>query len=98
MRRGDGAKVTGLTPGDLTTCPRGRVARGGAARGGQKSAEAIRAAAHGGEGPNMEGRQGADPSTDEGDAAKMAERPEASRRVAGGTRESTARARQTSAV
>ena len=46
----------------------------------------------------MEDRQGADPSTDEGDAAKMAERPETSRRVAGGTRESTARARQTSAV
>jgi len=98
MRRVDGAKVTGLTPGDLTTCPRGRVAPGGAARGGQKSAEAIRAAAHGGEGPNMDDRQGANASTAGGDADRMAEMPEASRRVAGGTRESRVRQRQTVAA
>ena len=66
--------------------------------GEQKSAEAIVAAAHGGEGPNREDRQGANASTDEGDAARMAERPEDSRRVAGGTRQSTGRERQASAA
>jgi len=51
MQRVDGAKVTRLTPGGLLVChalgtPRGEP------KGKQKSAEAIIAAAHGGEGPN----------------------------------------------
>ena len=46
----------------------------------------------------MVGRQGAEASTNEGDARRKAEMPEDSRRVAGGTRESTERERQTSAA
>jgi len=64
----------------------------------QKSAEGIVAVAHGGEGPNVLGRKGAGTSMGEGDADRMAERPEDSRRVAGGTRESKGRERQASAV
>ena len=45
MRRVDGAKVTRLTPGDLFVCRRLARLRG-VAMGGQKSAEAIGAAAH----------------------------------------------------
>jgi RNA-directed DNA polymerase len=64
----------------------------------QKSAEGIVAAAHGGKGPNMEGRMGAEVSTDEGDVQRMAEMPKDSRKVAGGTRKNTERERQASAA
>jgi RNA-directed DNA polymerase len=64
----------------------------------QKSAEGIVVAAHSNEGPNMEGRMGAETSMDEGDAQRMAEMPKDSRRVAGGTRQSTERERQASAA
>jgi RNA-directed DNA polymerase len=64
----------------------------------QKSAEGIVVAAHGDEGPNMEGRRGAETSMDETDAQRKAERPEDSRKVAGGTRKNTARERQASAA
>jgi RNA-directed DNA polymerase len=64
----------------------------------QKSAEGIVVAAHSDEGPNMEGRMGAEVSMDEGDAKRMAEMPKDSRRVAGGTRKSTERERQVSAA
>ena len=66
--------------------------------GKQKSAEGIVAAMRGSEGLNMEDRQGTEISTDEGDADRMAEMPEDSRRVAGGTRKSTERERQASAA
>jgi len=46
----------------------------------------------------MDDRQGANASTAGGDADRMAEMPEASRRVAGGTRESRVRQRQTVAA
>lgn len=64
----------------------------------QKSAEGIVVAAHGDKGPNMEGRRGAEISMDEGDAQRKAEKPEDSRKVAGGTRKNTARERQASAA
>ena len=52
----------------------------------QKSAEGILVVAHSDEGPNMEGRRGAETLMDEADAHRKAERPEDSRKVAGGTR------------
>jgi hypothetical protein len=59
MRRVYGGKVTRLTLGGLFACldwlPKSRDV----GMGGQKSAEGIVAAAHGGEGPNMEDRKGA---------------------------------------
>lgn len=64
----------------------------------QKSAEGILVAAHSDEGPNMEGRRDAETSMDERDAQKKAEKPEDSRKAAGGTRENTARERQTFAA
>ena len=62
--------------------------------GGQKSAEAVVAAAHGGEGPNTRSRTGTEHSMPEGGADKRAERPERARRAGGGTAEGTGRARQ----
>jgi RNA-directed DNA polymerase len=62
--------------------------------GGQKSAEAVVAAAHGGEGPNTRSRTGTEHSMPEGGADKRAERPERARRAGGGTAEDTGRARQ----
>lgn len=51
------------------------------------------------EGPNREGRRGtAETSMDEGEGHRMGEMPKDSRTVAGGTRKSTARERQTSVV
>jgi RNA-directed DNA polymerase len=64
----------------------------------QKSAEGILVAAHSDEGPNLEGRRDAETSMDEGDARRKAEKPEDSRKVAGGTRKDTARERQKSAA
>jgi RNA-directed DNA polymerase len=64
----------------------------------QKSAEGIVVTAQSDEGPNMEGRKGTETSTDEGDADRMDEKPEHSRKVAGGTRENTLRERQASAA
>lgn len=64
----------------------------------QKSAEGIVVAAHGDEGPNMEGRRGTETSMDEGDAHRKAEKPEDSRKAADGIRENTARERQASAA
>jgi hypothetical protein len=46
----------------------------------------------------MVGRQGAEASTNEGDAPRKAEKPEDSRRVAGGTCKSMVRERQTFAA
>jgi len=62
--------------------------------GEQKSAEAIVAAAHGGEGPNTRSRTGTERSMPEGDADKKAGKPERTRRVGGGTAEGTGRAHQ----
>ncbi len=42
---------------------------------------------HGGEGPNMERREGTGTSMDEGDAERMAEMPKDARKVADGIRE-----------
>ncbi len=50
------------------------------------------------EGPNMVGRLGAETSTNDGDAHRKAAMPEDSRMVAGGTRKSTERERQTFAA
>ena len=46
------------TRGDLTVCHNGLTPSRGGVMNGQKSAEGIVAAAHGGEGPNMEDRKG----------------------------------------
>lgn len=54
--------------------------------GGQKSAEGIVVAAHGGEDPNMRSRKGTEFSMDEGDADRMAEMPEDPVREADGIR------------
>ncbi len=64
----------------------------------QKSAEGIVVAAHGDEGPNMEGRRGTETSMNEGDAHKKAEMPEDSRKAADGIRKNTERERQTFAA
>jgi len=61
----------------------------GVVMGEQKSAEAIVAAAHGGEGPNTRSRTGTERSMPEGDADKKAGKPERTRRVGGGTAEGT---------
>jgi len=50
------------------------------------------------EGPNMEDRRGAELSMDEGDADRMAEMLEDSRKAAGGTRRGMERERQASTV
>src|SRR3989442_677873 len=63
--------------------------------GEQKSAEAVVAAAHGGEGPNTRSRTGTMRSRREEDADTRAERPERPRRVGGGTAEGTGVERQT---
>ena len=47
------------TRGDLSVCLDGLPTPRGAGKDVQKSAEGIVAAAHGGEGPNMEDRKGA---------------------------------------
>jgi len=60
----------------------------------QKSAEAIIAAAHSGEGPNMRSRVGSKRSMSEIDADETAEMPERSRKVGGGTAEVTTPVRQ----
>lgn len=62
--------------------------------GAQKSAEAVVAAAHGGDGPNTWRRTGAEHSMREGDAARRAGRPEGPRRVGDGTAERTGIERQ----
>jgi len=93
MRRVDGATVTRLTLGGLRACP-WLAAPQGAVMGAQKSAEAVVAAAHGGDGPNMRRRTGAEHSMREGDAARRAGRPEGPRRVGGGTAERTGIERQ----
>ena len=64
--------------------------------GEQKSAEGIVVMSHGGEGPNMEDRMGADTSMDEGDADRMTEKSEDSRKAAGGTSRGPERERQAS--
>ena len=66
----------------------------GEARGEQKSAEVVVAAAHGSEGPNRRSRVGSKRSMSEEDAAQKAEKPERSRKVGGGTAEDTTPARQ----
>ena len=97
MRRVDGAKVTRLTPGDLLVC-HWLVKSRDVTKGKQKSAEVIVAAAHGGEEPNTWSRTGAERSMPEGDADKMAERPERTRRAGGGTAEGTGRVHQAGTV
>ena len=67
-------------------------------KGKQKSAEVIVAAAHGGEGPNTWSRTGTERSMPEGDADKMAERPERTRRAGGGTAEGKGGERQAPAA
>ncbi len=63
--------------------------------GGQKSAEAVLATAHGSEGPNTESRTGTERSMSGGDAGKRAEMPERTLRVGGGTAEGRGNVRQT---
>ena len=70
------------------TLPRGEV------RDEQKSAEAVVAAAHGGEGPNRRSRFGSKRSMSEEDVDEKAGKPERSRKVGGGTAEDTTPARQ----
>ncbi len=62
--------------------------------GGQKSAEAILAISHDGEGPNTRGRTDTRRSMHEEDADQRVERPERTRSVGGGTAEGTSAARQ----
>jgi len=97
MRRVDGAKVTRLTPGDLSVCPV-LVMPQGVAKGGQKSAEVILAAAHGGEGPNRRNGTGTERSMPEGGEDKKAEKLERARSVGSGTAEGTGGARQAGTV
>ena len=59
MRRVYGGKVTRLTLGGLFACLDWLSMSRDIEMGGQKSAEGTVAAAHGGEGPNMEDRKGA---------------------------------------
>src|SRR3972149_1816628 len=66
----------------------------GVVKGEQKSAEAVVAAAHRGEGPNERSRVGSKRSMSEKDAAQKAERPQRRREVGGGTAEGTTPARQ----
>jgi hypothetical protein len=53
-----GGKKVRNTRGDLSVCLDWLTPPEGGATDGQKSAEGIVAAAHGGEGPNMEDRKG----------------------------------------
>lgn len=53
-----GGKWVRNTRGDLSVCLDWLPRSEGFGMGGQKSAEGIVAAAHGGEGPNMEDRKG----------------------------------------
>jgi hypothetical protein len=89
MRRVDGAKVTRLTPGDLSVCsgPTRSWARKVARRtmGRQKSAEAKVAASHAANGPNTWSRPGTEHSMRPGDVASRAERPERPEKASGGT-------------
>ncbi len=73
----------------------GPVASGGAAKGGQESAEAIVAAWHCGEGPNMRSGTCTERSMREEDADTRAEQPERSLSVGGGTAEGRETERQT---
>jgi RNA-directed DNA polymerase len=66
--------------------------------GERKSAEAIVAAAHGGEGPNTKRRTGPMRSMSDGDADKRARKPERPRRAGGGTAEGTGIERQADAA
>ncbi len=94
MRRVDGVKVTRLTPGDLLICRGGQQPSRGGARGGQKSATAIVAAAHGGEGPDTRSGSDAMRSMDERPAESSTDRSSPARRVSGGTAESRGRGRE----
>ena len=60
----------------------------------QKSAEAVVAAAHSGEGLNRRSGFGSKRSMSEEDVAQKVEKPERSRKVGGGTAEGTTTARQ----
>jgi len=93
MRRVCGAKVTRLTPGDLSVCLR-LVASRGVTKGGQESAEAIVAALDSGEGPNMRSGTCTERSMREADAGTKAEKPERSLRAGGGTAEGRETERQ----
>jgi RNA-directed DNA polymerase len=93
MRRVDGAKVTRLTPGDLSNCHRLDTLRG-VSKGGQRSAAVIVVVAYHGEGPNTINRTDTERSMPEGGADKRAEKLERTRRVGGGTAEGTGTVRQ----
>jgi hypothetical protein len=86
MRRVCGAKVTRLTPGDLSVRLRLATPRG-VVIDGQESAEAVVAASHSGEGPNTRSLLDTERSMRDGDAERRAETPERSPRVGGGTAE-----------
>ena len=66
----------------------------GVVRSGQKSAEAIVAALHSGEGPNMRSGTCTERSMREEDAGTRAEKPERSLRIGGGTAEGRETKRQ----
>ena len=59
MRQVYGMKVARLTLGGLSACLDWLTSSRVGVKDGQRSAEGIVAAAHGGEGPNMEDRKGA---------------------------------------
>src|SRR5512135_3172691 len=84
------------TRGDLSTCL-GLVPPKGEMKGGQKSAEGIRAPAQGAKARTWKDG-GTDTLTDETDARRKAEMPEDSRRIGDGISEGTGRERQTPAA
>ena len=97
MRRVYGEKVGAQYPGRSACLPLATIVK----RRRDERAEVSRghsSPAHGDEGPNMEGRRGTETSMDEEGAHRKAEKPEDSRKVAGGTRKNTARERQASAA
>jgi RNA-directed DNA polymerase len=73
----------GLTPGDLGAFGPPQ----GGATGVEETAEAVVAAAHGGEGPNRRSRTGSNRSMDGRDADRRACVPQERREVGGGTAE-----------
>jgi len=81
-------------PWEVCSSAEGLATLRGVVKAEQKSAEAVVAAAHRGEGPNERSRVGSKRSMSEKDAAQKAEKPERSRKVGGGTAEGTTPARQ----
>ena len=75
MRRVDGAKGSRVLPRESSRSAERQAAQRCVARDDEQSAEAIVAAAHGGEGPNTRCLRGTDRSMDEQDAVRRDEKP-----------------------